>query len=810
MNVKGKGTVEAHKLKNKIISNLTLVFILTGLIAIVFQQIFEKALGAVIGTSLVSASTVLGIFFTGIAIGSISYKEILKKIKNPVTVFVLSESFVGVWGIFVYFLFDMLNFWSHSIMRFWGAGGIGFTIGSILITGIWVLPFTVAMGFSFPAMVGILEMLGLKNINLHISRFYSFNLLGATIGALVGIYWLFPSIGLIQTLIVMSLVEVAIAMFVLFYANKILLRVSTFNLMDENEKKGALKKKISFSSSFWILLLISFFSGFIVFGFEVIWNHLIGATLGTSVYSFANMLFAVLLGLFMASLINSQVFSKLPVIPNYFILIVIQAAAVSLCLSFLYWDNIPNILMNLGLNISTLQVSPFLFGEFVRIKYCVILITLPSIFLGMVYPFLFRSKWFPASKSDQTVAWMSAINAIGSISGAFLTIFVFIPLFGSEKSFKWLVVLFSLTALICFVKESTMNGSAKILKIIEGTIQFGALGLCLFITTSANWNLKELTSGKNVYFSEMHVSEQSKLIFFKEGIIDGFVTVVSNAGTNVLLTNGKFQGNDAGEIPAQISFALLPILHLSKTEKAAVIGLGTGQSAAVIKAAGFSGTDIMELSPGIVEAAGTCFSHSNKEVLNSNGVDVHIADGRTYLLLSDTIYDLISIEVSSIWFSGSTNIYSKEFYEIAKSRLTLKGVLQQWIQFHHIGTDEILSSIATIRAVFPYVSVWLSGGQGILLASKSPLELNQQMISEIPKRHEMKYFLNILKKYNVESSKILEMTDVDRLAQDIKSKGIPINTDKNRYLEFHTPRYNLERIDHSKINLEKLISYKNK
>ena len=178
------------------------------------------------------------------------------------------------------------------------------------------------------------------------------------------------------------------------------------------------------------------------------------------------------------------------------------------------------------------------------------------------------------------------------------------------------------------------------------------------------------------------MTKDSRLLFFKEGIIDGFVTVVKNRGISTLLTNGKFQGNDGSEMPAQIGFAMLPLLHVHKMEKAAVIGLGTGMSAAVIKAAGFPSVDIMELSPGIAEAAATRFSHSNRKVMGSEGINLHLTDGRTHLLLYDSVYDLISIEITSIWFAGATNVYSREFYEIAREKLTERGILQQWIQFH--------------------------------------------------------------------------------------------------------------------------------
>jgi len=106
---------------------------------------------------------------------------------------------------------------------------------------------------------------------------------------------------------------------------------------------------------------------------------------------------------------------------------------------------------------------------------------------------------------------------------------------------------------------------------------------------------------------------------------------------------------------------------------------------------------------------------------------LHLEDGRNFLLLDrGGPYDLISIEITSVWFAGATNLYSREFYELAKSRLRPGGAFQQWIQFHHITPRELAVEIATLRAVFPYVSLWSSGGQGMMVATDRPQRLTPE------------------------------------------------------------------------------------
>src|SRR5207237_4992639 len=125
-----------------------------------------------------------------------------------------------------------------------------------------------------------------------------------------------------------------------------------------------------------------------------------------------------------------------------------------------------------------------------------------------------------------------------------------------------------------------------------------------------------------------------------------------------------------------------------------------------------------------------------------------------------------TIELTSVWFSGATNLYSADFYRLVDARLTDGGVVQQWIQLHHIGFAGRASTIVTMRSVFPYVSFWSVGGQGVIVGSRHP-----QLVTD-PR---------------LVADRLLAPDDVTRLARE----PFVINTDANRYLEYHTPRYAL-------------------
>jgi spermidine synthase len=269
-----------------------------------------------------------------------------------------------------------------------------------------------------------------------------------------------------------------------------------------------------------------------------------------------------------------------------------------------------------------------------------------------------------------------------------------------------------------------------------------------------------------------------------------------------LFTNGKSQGDDNqswGETQAQFGFAAVPSQFVTDYGRALLIGLGTGHTAAALKRLGYRDITVSESSPGIVHAAQAGFSAINEGVLADPRVKLFLEDGRN-LLLTDrqSPYDLITIDVTSIWFAAAANLYSREFYELAHSRLRPEGVLQQWVQLHHMGSREIASELATAASVFRYVGLWYYGGQGMLLASDHPLT-EPRLQTSLPPEESAKLLASL------NDAQLLNSEAVARL---IAAQRPPLNTDHNRWIEYATPRYQASGEDWTARNLAFLRGYR--
>jgi spermidine synthase len=772
------------RLRLKIIAVL---FTLTGAVALLLEQAFEKMLSTLLGCSTPAAATVLGVYFAGLGLGGLAYGLLIRPhASQPILIYACLEGGIGLCALLMYLFFDDLipvfvpllslgfnNFWLLQFLR-------------MLVAVCWIMPLTFLMGASFPAIVDALEILRVPHRGRAMSKFYMINLLGGLIGVFIGLYVIFPRFGVDGALLAACLINSVACFTAILLAQGMKTRSTAYDL-EENLAPIMGPSGLRYSS---MLLVVAFVSGFLFFALEVLWTHLIAAVMGNSIYAFGTMLATVLLGLGVGAAVASlsspsPKTQTLPALTN-----LVLSGAIILTLFYGLWPLAPIFFLAVGGSAHT-----FLQGEIIRWLLALFMLLPAAVILGMIYPALFRLDIFPNEQRGAVAGQLGAMNAAGCILGALVCGFLLIPYLGSEGSMRFLIALLGLCGLaLCLVY---LRGRARLVRILI------SLTTLLVVVWQDPWNRLILTSGVHVYFSPGYVLPHTNLLFFHEDTYGGMTTVVENRQSQVvrtLLTNGKFQGNDSSEMAAQVGFALVPMMFVSAFDDALVIGLGTGHSAHIIETMGFKSIDVAEIAPGIVQGARQFFPHINGGVVDRPNVHLILEDGRNVLLLRQKQYDLITMEISSLWFAGSTNLYSSEFYALVKRRLKPGGVFQQWVQLHHIGTDELLNEISTLRHVFPCVSLWVLGRQGILVASEREqiiqpgflrqLEAHRDILSQdaitLPGR-----FQTML------ASRLLAPGDVTRIAASYGA----LNTDRNRALEYASPRYNLSRVDHYRDNL---------
>jgi hypothetical protein len=69
---------------------------------------------------------------------------------------------------------------------------------------------------------------------------------------------------------------------------------------------------------------------------------------------------------------------------------------------------------------------------------------------------------------------------------------------------------------------------------------------------------------------------------------------------------------------------------------------------------------------------------------------------------------VILSEPSNPWISGVSNLFTRDFYEIALERLAPGGLFAQWFHYYNLREEDVRIQIATFAAAFPHASLWLA------------------------------------------------------------------------------------------------------
>jgi predicted membrane-bound spermidine synthase len=682
--------------------------------------------------------------------------------------------------------------------------GLQLGLGALVL-----IPPTFLMGITMPMLTRHLlarrESLGVSSGVL-----YSSNTLGAAAGALLTGYLLMPAFGVTTSL------RIAVALNIVVAAIAIILGRG---LKMAEPKKATSKENVSpelrvanSTSSLesvlgWIALAQLTVGGFVTFGLETTFVHLLATIAGTSAYAFSLMLFAFLIGLGVGSNLARRWIR--PDRNFASALLFCQAMlALTLLLGVPFWDGIPGYFALFG---SWAPANTFAARELIRALACLVVMLPPALFIGAQFPIamdVIGRAW--AVRRVAALGFTSALNTLGNILGALVVGFVMLPKAGSLGTLHLLIVA------CLFLAALSLPYVAKRLKL--ATIVLLAAEVVLYLKQPVEFNLTSLASGGNVYFQHQHYG---RVIDSAESL-DGGLTTVAISGEEpewsvlTLLTNGKFQGDDStgGEMKAQSSFALAPLLHTPKRNRALVIGFGTGTTTKVFHQAGFAQIDVAELSGDILTLADRYFRAVNAGVLHQPQVKAHVTDGRNFLLLNQSHYDVISIELTSIWFAGAANLYNREFYQLIRNRLAPGGVFQQWVQLHRLSESDIAIILSTLSEQFPSVWLYFLGKQGVLVACQQRCEPSLQALIALDESPLLASTLRLFDGHagQVLKGRVLTPDTLKRLVADAKLEygstlGPLIATDDNVRLEYSTPRGNVRPYDES---LDKNLRYLDK
>lgn len=762
------------------------IFVVSGLAGLIYEVVYAKALAVTFGSTALASYTVLATYMGGMAFGAWLGGYVADQARNSLQMYAACEALIGLYAATTPKLFELIqNIYVFFSLDAEPDSGLLTLLRLGLGTICLGLP-TVLMGATMPLMFKYLRGLGVSSRGA-IAPLYGANVAGAAIGSIIAGYWILPAVGRNGGTYIAAVLSLIVALYVLNRAKSMLVFVNVFTA--ERDIQYNQTKAKSVDSSIGLTSLgILFVGGVVTLGLEVNSMHLLAVVAGNSVYAFGLMLATFLGGLGLGSYAGERLmahFSRIDLVAWSQC-----GVAFAIGLTAQSWDDIPSYFASFSIYPISLTFGA---RETIRAMVCATAMVPPAFFIGMSYPaaMSLASDWLSPYGGAKGLGVASGINTLGNILGVMLIGFWLLPAFGSRNSAFVLALMALLLGLLALIVNKQKPSTTVNTLNVKNTMRWAPL-LVACSSLSAfpkQLNYDDLATGSNVYFSAQN---WGKVIDHEESVEGGLTLVTKNQdGVYTLLTNGKFQGNDSsgGEMVAQESFALFPLLHTQQRDAALVIGYGTGMTTRVLHDAGFKRIDVAELSKDITQMANRYFEKINHAVTDQPNVALHFTDGRNFLLTQSHLFNLISIEITSIWFAGAANLYNQEFYALAKTRLRSNGVLQQWVQLHHIAPIDLAYIIGSVRSEFRYVWLYVRGGQGIIVAS------NNYEVINFSSFHQQKY-KKFLAGYgtqigNLKSFLILSPAGIDRLISGFDpSMNLIVSSDNNLYLEHSTPKGN--------------------
>ena len=589
------------------------VFILSGISALIYQLVWQRALLTIYGSNVESVAMVVAAFLAGLGIGSIVGGWISKFARAPlVLLFGLAELGVGAYGLISLKLFD-------AVGALTSVQSHGLTTG-VLVFLLVFLP-TLLMGATLPLLVAH-QVRDTAHVGQSVSRLYFVNTLGAALGAFIAAHWLLGSFGMSGTTRIAACLNATAALIVLCG-----LRRPTAESADHADIPTAhLPCEIPFRTA----LLWSALSGFLALSWEIIWSRVFNFASASKAPVFGYLLGSYLLGLALGSLLSPRLLKQDDALRGK----LARWVAISSVAAFL--------------------VAPLTAGAAIyswELGY--LFVILAACLIGLTFPLLCHAAIPPGQDTGRQLSRLYLANIIGSGAGSLLTGFLFMEWAGLLK----------LSFLLLAVSLLWMDR----IKPLRLPLKYIWLPLPLATIASVpSESFYERLQYKHEFTVGMHFA---KIIESRHGVV-----TVDTSGA--VYGNGAYDGMIGTKLESE-SWLVRPYFLSAvrdRIEKVLVIGVASGSwTQILVNHPQVKKVTAIELSHGYLDLIRA--RPEVASLLTNPKLELVIDDGRRWLRQHPNArFDAIVMNTTNHWREFASALLSREFLTEVKAHLAPDGI----------------------------------------------------------------------------------------------------------------------------------------
>ena len=707
-------------------ATVLVLFFLSGATGLVYEVVWHKMLVLVFGSTAFATATILASFMSGLALGSFCFGRLADRYREPLKVYAYLEAGIGAFAILFPVILSAVTTVYVGVYRHFDATFYLFSLLRFILSFLILVIPAFLMGGTLPVL-GKLFVREFGRLGSGIGSLYGTNTLGAVFGTFSAGFFLIILLGAKESTYVAAAVNILVA-----GAAFGLSRFSSLQYQDsgrtDRRPENRQPSQPKYPPYVYHVVLVAYgLSGFCALAYEVLWTRVLVFYVHSTTYAFTIMLTSFLLGIALGSLVCGRLVDRAK---QHLGLLAAIEVLIGLFAILSIWEfrTLDDLMVSLTDRVPSWQM-------FVAARYAgsFLIMFVPTLLMGIAFPLATKIYGQNQETLGRRVGNIYSVNTMGSVLGSVAAGFVMIPLIGITKAIILVAALNLILGIVILLAHPFMGRTAKWAVVAGIAVIIPAAGAA--IPTDRPLGLYSRP------FRDLE--EGGKVLFYDEGI-GATVTVhqlppdpADKQVYKLLEVDGV---NVAGTMPMlRLSQKLqghLPVLlYKASTGKdprnVFLLGMGTGASSYAATRHRIERLDVLEIVAAEIDAL-PYFRELNRDLLNEPKVRVRIDDARNYLLATRAEYDVI--ESDTIHPEQNANVFSREYFELARERLSEDGVFSVWLPMYGMSEDTFKILINTLYSAFPHVTVWYASTQptrhALLVGSKQKLKIDYGLLQE--------------------------------------------------------------------------------
>ncbi len=704
----------------------TFILFSSGLAGISYEVLYGRILGNMLGDQFAVSAAVLITFLLGIGLGSKYAHRLWRYLW-------LLEAVIGVYGICFALGKELID---HLLYH--GLAFVPGLPGSIFLGMLLLLLPALAIGCSVPLFAGYLSRIEAGAVFSRVYAIYNF---GAAATALIIEFYLIRRFGITGTLLAFTLVNLLIAALLLVF----------FKPIAENPPMPETAFQPPPRNQVVSLILISIASAI----FQLFMVKMSELMFGPFRESFALVLAIILFGI----AVGSFLVRRLNI--GYAALLLINIAGI-FCF-FAFYEYLLFFYAALYETAVANGVAIVLLKGFVLI----ILMGLPAITFGATVPALLKNHAEIAAESGSLLFISSLANVGGFLLMALLL----------HQYLDYGVQLLAVAGLALAALASYAGNRYRLPLATAAIITLAAIGLhawlwdedLLYLSYTSFHTTEDMRADREKFeFPDKFKGHQD---VFSINWIDGAPFFFINGYISIPLNS-----------PSEKIVGAIGSMFSPRVNEGLVLGLGSGGTASAVGML-FDHTDVVEINP-VVRDNISRMKQWNFDIEHNPKVNIVVDDAIHYTKSNPKQYDMILNTVTTPLYFSSSKLYTRDFFEVIKTRLTPGGVYVTWMD-SRIGSTGAEIVLNTLKQSFGHCSIlFIKASYYLLIASDQPVRLHHPDLAD----RGMPLKMDLMGKHDCIPRNLAYNLMTTRPFDLVKNSEAPINTIDKPALEFEIAR----------------------